>query len=80
GAAIPPGRPAGTTAQLVLPPTGQARLRFWAVGTVARADLGEALALAPVIAVGLLAAVDVAPGLGALALGDDLAHGLGGRP
>lgn len=71
---------AGTTALLVLSPTVQDRLRFWAVGTVARADLGEALALAPVIAVGLLAAVAVAPGLDALALGDDLAHGLGGRP
>lgn len=80
GAAITAGATAGTTALLVLSPTVQDRLRFWAVGTVARADLGEALALAPVIAVGLLAAVAVAPGLDALALGDDLAHGLGGRP
>ena len=80
GAAITAGATAGTTALLVLSPTVQDRLRFWAVGTVARADLGEALALAPVIAVGLLATVAVAPGLDALALGDDLAHGLGGRP
>ena len=59
-AAITAGATAGTTALLVLSPTVQDRLRFWAVGTVARADLGEALALAPVIAVGLLAAVAAA--------------------
>ncbi|CAM3743967.1 iron ABC transporter permease [Micrococcus flavus] len=80
GAAVTAGATAGTTALLVLSPVVQDRFRFWSVGTVARADLSDALLLAPVIGAGILAAVVTAPGLDALALGDDLAHGLGSRP
>lgn len=80
GAAVTAGATAGTTALLVLSPVVQDRFRFWSVGTVARADLSEALTLAPVLLMGVLAAVVAAPGLDALALGDDLAHGLGSRP
>ncbi|WP_248122328.1 FecCD family ABC transporter permease [Micrococcus lacusdianchii] len=80
GAAVTAGATAATTALLVLSPTVQDRFRFWAIGTVARADLGDAVLLAPVVGVGILLAAAAAPGLDALALGDDLAHGLGRRP
>ncbi|PNL16911.1 iron ABC transporter permease [Micrococcus sp. FDAARGOS_333] len=80
GAAVTAGTTALTTALLVLSPAVRDRLRFWSIGTVARAELSEALALAPVILAAVLAAVAVGSGLDALALGDDLAHGLGAHP
>lgn len=80
GAAVTAGAGAVTTALLVLSPVVRDRFRFWAVGTVARADLGEAALLAPVIGLGIVLALAAARGLDALALGDDLAHGLGARP
>ena len=80
GAAGGAGATACTTALLVLAPPVAERFRHWTVGTVARADLGDTLMLAPVVAFALAAALAAAPGLDALALGDDLAHGLGARP
>jgi iron complex transport system permease protein len=80
GAAVTAGTTAITTALLVISPTARDRLRFWSIGTVARAELSEALTLAPVILAGVLLAVAVSSGLDALALGDDLAHGLGSSP
>lgn len=80
GAAVTAGATALTTALLVLSPVVRDRLRFWTVGSVARTDLSDALLLAPVVLVGVLVAVAAAPGLDAIALGDDLAHGLGSRP
>lgn len=80
GAAVTAGTTAVTTALLVLSPAVRDRLRFWSIGTVARAELSEALLLAPVILAAVLAAIAVGSGLDALALGEDLAHGLGSRP
>lgn len=80
GAAITAGCTALTTALLVLFPAVLDRFRFWTVGSVARTDLGEAAVVAPVILAAILLVVYCAPGLDALALGDDLAHGLGAHP
>ncbi len=53
--------------------------RFWQVGSLGRADLGELGTVLPFFVVGALLAVGVARGLDALALGDDVAIGLGQR-
>ena len=80
GAAVTAGAGALTTAFLVLSPTVRDRLRLWTVGSVARADLGDALWLTPVVVAAVAVAVALGPGVDALALGSDLAHGLGARP
>lgn len=53
--------------------------RFWVVGGLAGRDVSVALWVSPFVAVGVLLAVSVARGLDALALGDDVARGLGHR-
>lgn len=53
--------------------------RFWAVGALAGRTSQMALQVLPFIVVGLLLAVGAARGLNALALGDDVARGLGFR-
>ncbi|SDY94746.1 iron complex transport system permease protein [Micromonospora pattaloongensis] len=53
--------------------------RFWVVGGVAGRDVTVAAQVAPFVAAGLLLAVLVARGLDALALGEDVARGLGHR-
>lgn len=80
GAAITAGCTALTTALLVLFPAVLDRFRFWTVGSVARTSLEDAALLAPLILAGILVVVLCAPGLDALSLGDELAHGLGARP
>lgn len=55
-------------------------IRFWTVGSVAGRGTEEFLAVLPVLAAGLAAAAAVGPALSALALGDDVATGLGHRP
>ena len=80
GAAITAGCTALTTALLVLFPAVLDRFRFWTVGSVARTSLEDAVLLAPLILLGILVVVLCAPGLDALSLGDELAHGLGARP
>ncbi|VXC00520.1 iron ABC transporter permease [Citricoccus sp. K5] len=80
GAAVTAGCTAVTSALLILSPAVLERFRFWTVGSVARSSLEDAAWLAPVIAVGILMVFVAAPGLDALALGDELAHGLGSRP
>lgn len=80
GAAVTAGCTAVTSALLILSPAVLERFRFWTVGSVARTSLEDAAWLAPVIALGILAVFVAAPGLDALALGDELAHGLGARP
>lgn len=80
GAAITAGCTALTTALLVLFPSVLDRFRFWTVGSVARTSLEDAALLAPLILLGILVVVLCAPGLDALSLGDELAHGLGARP
>ncbi len=53
--------------------------RFWQVGSVAGRDAGQIVGVLPFIAVGLLLALTSGSTLNALALGDDLARGLGQR-
>ncbi|MGR3759144.1 FecCD family ABC transporter permease [Roseobacteraceae bacterium NS-SX3] len=54
--------------------------RFWMVGSLAHAEAGNLLSLAPLAVAGILLALACARGLDALALGSDLASGLGARP
>ncbi|WP_225882011.1 Fe(3+)-hydroxamate ABC transporter permease FhuB [Streptomyces aureocirculatus] len=57
------------------------RFRFWVLGSLAGVEgYGELARLAPVLGVGLVVAALVVRPLSALALGDDLARGLGHRP
>lgn len=53
------------------------KYRFWSAGSLVARDLDSALQLAPFIAVGVLLCVLAGRMLNALALGDDLARGLG---
>lgn len=53
--------------------------RFWQVGNVGRAEWDTMAVIAPVLIVGTLIALVCAPALNALALGDDVAVGLGIR-
>lgn len=53
--------------------------RFWSVGSLVGRDLGTAATLAPFLAVGAVTAVLLGRSLNSLALGDDLARGLGQR-
>ncbi|MEX5710055.1 iron chelate uptake ABC transporter family permease subunit [Parafrankia sp. FMc6] len=53
--------------------------RFWAVGSLTRADGAALLTVAPFVGVGLVLAVGLSRTLNALALGDDLARSLGTR-
>ena len=80
GAAVTAGSTSVTTALLLLAPNVLERFRYWTVGTVARTDLDDALMVAVVVLVAIIAVLLLAPGLDALALGDDVAHGLGARP
>lgn len=54
--------------------------RFWMVGSLARANLDALISLAPFALAGLFLALACCRGLDALALGSDLASGLGARP
>jgi iron complex transport system permease protein len=56
------------------------RMRFWTVGSLADADLATAARVAPFILVGGVLALCCAKPLDTLALGDDVAVSLGGRP
>jgi len=55
------------------------QFRFWQVGSVGAGTWDSLLLLLPFLAVGALAAIFCAPGLNALALGDEAARGLGVR-
>jgi iron complex transport system permease protein len=68
-----------TTAILLLDVSTMDQFRFWAVGSLAGRDAEIAASLAPFIVAGALAALACGPALNALALGDDLARGLGQR-
>lgn len=56
------------------------RMRFWTVGSLARAEEATNLKALPFITAGLLVALALARPLNALALGDDAARALGSRP
>ncbi|GAB3260823.1 iron ABC transporter permease [Alteromonas gracilis] len=53
------------------------QFRFWQIGGVGGASFSKILLVLPFLAVGLLLAIGAARGLNSLALGDDLAAGLG---
>ena len=53
------------------------QFRFWQVGSLTGRDLAAVGAVAPFVAIGLIVAAVLAPRLNALALGDELATGLG---
>jgi iron complex transport system permease protein len=80
GAAVTAGLTSLTTLVLLGDPETLDRYRLWTVGSLAGRDLDGAATLAPVIAVGALVALALARPLDALALGDDVARGLGFRP
>nr|WP_202627887.1 iron ABC transporter permease [Cellulomonas sp. APG4] len=79
GAAVTAGLTSLTTLVLLGDPAALDRYRFWTVGSLTGRALDDALALTPVLAVGALVAVALARALDALALGDDVARGLGFR-
>jgi iron complex transport system permease protein len=56
------------------------RMRFWTVGSLADAEPGTVARVAPFILAGGVLAVGCAKPLNALALGDEAATALGGRP
>jgi iron complex transport system permease protein len=68
-----------TSAVLVFDAQTLDEFRFWIVGSIAGRDSEVLLAVAPVIAAGLVIALASGRGLNALALGEDVARGLGQR-
>ena len=79
GAAVTAALSSLTTLVLLGDPETLDRYRFWTVGSLTGRDLDAALALAPLVAAGLIGALLVGRSLDALALGDDVARGLGFR-
>lgn len=79
GAAVTAGLTSLTTLVLLGDPETLDRYRFWTVGSLTGRGLEAAGTLAPLLAVGAVAAVALARALDALALGDDVARGLGFR-
>lgn len=68
------------TSALILPrPDAMEAFRFWQIGGVGGADWRSLSWSAPLIGIGLLAALAMTRSMNALALGDDLAAGLGER-
>lgn len=54
--------------------------RFWQIGSVSGASYEKIVAFIPFLLVGIVMAVILSPQLNVLALGDDVATGLGARP
>lgn len=77
GAAVNAGFTALTTSVILALPAVLDRFRFWSIGSVARAETGDLAAVAPLVLLGVLLVLGGASGLNAMALGDELAHGLG---
>ena len=80
GAAVTAGCTAVTSSLVITLPAVLDRFRFWGLGSVARSDLPEMGAALPFILLGLVLVLAGAATLDALALGDDLARGLGVGP
>ena len=68
-----------TTAILLLDVDTLDQFRFWIVGSLAGRTSTVAASVAPFVAVGLVLALACSPMLNTLALGDDVARGLGQR-
>jgi len=80
GAAVSALLGAATSLLLLLDQRTLDEVRFWTVGAIGGRDLGVLAGATPALGVGLVLAAAVARPLGALALGDDVARGLGHRP
>lgn len=80
GAAVTAGCTALTSSLVIALPGVLDRFRFWGLGSVARPVAAEIGAAAPFILGGLILVLLGAAALDALALGDDLARGLGVGP
>lgn len=79
GAALTAGLSSLTAAVMVISQRTFDDFRFWQVGSVAGRDWNVIVAVAPFLAVGALALVGCGRALNGLALGDDLARGIGQR-
>jgi iron complex transport system permease protein len=79
GAALTAGLSSWTTGLLLIDRQAVEQIRRWQVGTVAGRDADVLLTVLPALLVGALLAVGAAGALNSLALGDDLARGLGRR-
>ncbi|WLS45109.1 iron ABC transporter permease [Micromonospora profundi] len=79
GAALDASLASGVYALLSIDARTFEEYRFWVVGGLAGRDLTVTAQLLPFVVVGLVLAAVVARGLDALALGDDVARGLGHR-
>lgn len=77
GAAVNAGFVALTTAVVLALPAVLDRFRFWSIGSVARAEATDLAGVAPLVVLGVLLVLGGSSGLNAMALGDELAHGLG---
>lgn len=80
GAAVTAGCTALTSSLVIALPGVLDRFRFWGLGSVARSGAAEIGAAVPFILGGLILVIAGAAALDALALGDDLARGLGVGP
>lgn len=80
GAAFSGLMAAGSSVMLLVDARAADEIRFWTIGSVAGRELADLWSILPVVGLGLLLAVLVAPSLTALSLGDDVATGLGHRP
>lgn len=80
GAAFSGLMAAGSSVLLLVDARAADEIRFWTIGSVAGRELADLWAVVPVVGLGLLLAVLVAPALTALSLGDDVATGLGHKP
>lgn len=80
GAAVTAGCTAVTSSLVIALPGVLDRFRFWGLGSVARSGAPEIAAAVPFLLLGLALVLGGAVTLDALALGDDLARGLGVGP
>ncbi|GGK23400.1 iron ABC transporter permease [Pilimelia terevasa] len=69
-----------TSAVVLTDPAALNRYRFWSAGSLAGQDAGVLVQVAPFVAAGTVLALALAPQLNSLALGDDVARGLGRHP
>ncbi len=79
GAALTAGLSSWTTGLLLVDRQAVEQIRRWQVGTVAGRDVDVLLTALPTLAVGAVLALVMAGALNSLALGEDLARGLGRR-
>ncbi|MBJ7455281.1 MAG: iron ABC transporter permease [Thermoleophilia bacterium] len=79
GAAVTAAATSLTTVILLTDLETLERYRFWVVGSLSGRDLGTLVTLSPFLIAGALISIGIGRSLDAIALGDDLARGLGQR-